>query len=203
VRAPRASTYAGGIPDDALRMQSNPYEAPAARVDDPALSGAEAERTAHLRHEARLRSVGVLYWLGAAATVLMVGMSLATAPSADPEGWTTVGAVVLAALLAAVIGWGYWSLSPWVRWPGTAVSVLGLLAIPIGPVIHGYFLYLLWCAKGRRVLAPGYAQVRQRTPHLRYRRTIGDWIALVVIAGVSLVLLAMLLAVGTMSRTGP
>ena len=179
-------------------MESNPYEAPAARVDDPVVTGADAERTAHLRHEARLRSVGVLYWLGAAAVVVMIGVSLATAPTVQTEGWGIVGVLVGTAVLAAVVGWGFWSLSPWVRWPGTALSALGLLAIPIGPIIHGYFLYLLWCAKGRRVLAPDYAQVRRQTPHLRYRRTIGDWVALVVIVGVPLALLAMFVAVGLM-----
>lgn len=179
-------------------MESNPYQAPTARVEDPVETGVEAERTAHLRHEARLRSVGILYWLGAAAVVVMIGVSLATTSVRNPEGWTMTGGVVLGALLAAGVGWGYWSLSPWVRWPGTVFSALGLLAIPIGPIIHGYFLYLLWCAKGRRVLSPGYVQVRRQTPHLRYQRTIGDWVALIVIVGVPLALLAMFVGVGMM-----
>jgi hypothetical protein len=188
-------------PTVAPRMESNPYEAPAARVDDPAATGVEALRTAHLRHEARLRSVGTLYWLGATAIVVSIGVSLATSGARGPEGWSTVVVVMIAALLAVGVGWGFWSLSAWVRWPGTALSVLGLLAIPIGPIIHGYILYLIWCAKGRRVLAPDYAQVRRQTPHLRFRRTAGDWVALVVIVGVPLALLAMFVVLGLMMPT--
>jgi hypothetical protein len=179
-------------------METDPYLPPAAEVGDPVGNEVEEVRRAHLRHEARLRSVGVLYWLGAAAIVAFVGVSLATVSVRNPDGLAMTGAVVLVALLAAGVGWGFWSLSPWVRWPGTALSLLGLLAIPIGPIIHGYFLYLLWCAKGRRVLAPDYAQVRRQTPQLRYRRSVGDWIALIVIVGVPLALLAMFVALGLM-----
>ena len=177
------------LPDDAARMESNPYEAPAARVDDPVVAGVEAERRAHLRHEARLRSVGVLYWLGAAAMLVLV-VVLASSPAADPGAIQSV-TFALATLLAAFVGWGFWSLSPWVRWPGTVLSVVGLAAIPIGPIVNGYVLYLMWCAKGRRVLSPAYAQVRRETPHLRYRRTVGDWIALAVIVAVPLAMLAL------------
>jgi hypothetical protein len=179
-------------------MESNPYQAPSARVEDPVETGVDAERTAHLRHEARLRMVGILYWLGAAVMVVIFGSVLVVeSVTPDAAGWAMPGTLTVIALLAAVVGWGYWSLSPWVRWPGTVFSVLGLLAIPIGPIVHGYFLYLMWCAKGRRVLAPDYAEVRRRTPHLRYRRTVGDWIALAILIGLP-VLFGLFVWVGTM-----
>lgn len=177
-------------------MESNPYQAPAARIEDPVATGVDAERIAHLRHEARLRSVGILYWLGAAVMLVVIGAPLAdTTP--DGFGWVLLGASLLVALLAVVVGWGYWSLAAWVRWPATALSALGMLAIPVGPLVHGYILYLLWCAKGRRVLAPDYADVRRQTPHLKFRRTVGDWIALAIIVGVP-VLLGLFVWVATM-----
>jgi hypothetical protein len=51
----------------------------------------------------------------------------------------------------------------------------------VGTLIHAYILYLLWCEKGRRVLAADYAAIIQATPQVRYKRTVGDWIALALL----------------------
>ena len=51
---------------------TSPYAPPTARVDDVSESAnpeAEAIRLAHIKHEASIRSVGILYYIGSAATM--------------------------------------------------------------------------------------------------------------------------------------
>lgn len=178
-------------------MEANPYEAPAARVADPVVTGVEAERTAHLRHEARLQSVGWLYWLAALGLIALAVVSQVFKGRGDAESMSFLAVELVLTLIAAGVGWGFRSLAAWVRIPGSVLSGLGLLLFPFGTIVHGYILWLMWCAKGRRVLSPAWAEVRRQTPDLRYRRSVGDWIALVVIVGVPLGLLALFVWVGS------
>ena len=92
-----------------------------------------------------------------------------------------VGLYVVLGLLFGVLGYGFRRLRPWVRIPATLVAVPGLFAIPLGTLIQAYILYLMFSAKGRVVLGSGYAGIVAATPHLRYRRTVGDWIALGIV----------------------
>lgn len=166
-------------------MHDNPYAPPTAALVDGELgtqSDDEELRRAHVRHERQLKAVGVLYLFGGAL------MALASIPlmfaSADLDGGEEGWALGLAALYAGmgigslVVGVGFLRLRPWVRVPGAVLSTLGLLAVPIGTLINGWILYLMFCARGRTVLGPDYARVIAATPHVRYRRTLGDKIAL-------------------------
>lgn len=175
---------------DPMIGSDNAYRPPAADLvfADRATPDAVAIREAHIGHERQLKSVGLLFGLGA---VLLGFTGIATViPALARDGGGTenvamlvggsVAFVAIAALLGA-LAYGYRSLSPWVKYVGTPVSVLGLLAIPVGTLIHGYILYLIWCEKGRRVLADDYAAIIRATPQVRYKRTVGDWIAVVLL----------------------
>lgn len=169
----------------------NPYAAPAAVVSDIGIVDGQAEqvRAAHLRHEVALKSVGSLYWFG--CLMLVVGSAGMLAALVVPGGsasstHTDALAVIVAvycalAVLFGVLGYGFRRLRPWIRIPATLVAVPGLFAIPLGTLIQAYILYLMFSAKGRVVLGSGYAGIVAATPHLRYRRTVGDWIALAIV----------------------
>lgn len=147
---------------------ANPYSAPTAVVAD-ADTDAEAEsvRRTHIATETSLRAVGLLYFLGA------LGAGFAGFASLHAEAPLGIAAVGLGAATAmAAVGYGLRALKPWVRIPAILLAALGLLGFPIGTLINGYVLYLLLCAKGRFVFTPDYAQIRNVTPHVRYRSSL-------------------------------
>jgi hypothetical protein len=177
-------------------MSDNPYEAPTARVDDPVEGDDAAIRTPLLKHEASLKSVAWLYWLVALYAGFVGAAMLPDALRHGPQGDFGYGFVVMSivalvfALAFAVTGWGFRTLAPWVRVPGGILSGLGLLAIPIGTLFNGYILYLMFGAKGRRILSPDYAAIRARTPHLVWRRSAAEWVGVGLILGIPLLLIA-------------
>lgn len=145
----------------------------------------EAIRREHIGHERQLRAVGLLFGLGALAMGLTL-IAIVIPLMADSKGPGDLPPATLAAfvllctmcVLYAFAAQGYRRLRPWIKYLGTPLSLLGLLAVPLGTLIHGYILYLLWGSKGRRVLAPDYASIMRDTPHVKYRYTAGDWIVL-------------------------
>ena len=167
--------------------EDNPYQAPAARLEDLSYSSdAEAIRQAHIRRETSLRSIGILYWLGAIMMILGgVAMMVATVTEQAGQGVALAfGAIyLLLGLGFGFVGWGYRELHPWVRWPGGLVSTLGLLAFPFGTIIHGYILYLMFSPQGSRVFAPDYADIRRQTPHVKFKRSALEWAIVLVILG--------------------
>lgn len=172
----------------------NPYAAPAARVDDvPADSAADATRRAHIGHESSIKAVGFLYYLGGILMTIGGLAAVVGATRAEP------GAFLMLFVLAIGIGqlaagWGVRSLKRWGRIVGIVLSLLGLLAFPIGTIINAYVLYLFVSKKGRTVFSPEYQDVIAATPHVKYRTSIVVWIliglilALVVLGiGVSVI----------------
>ncbi|MBI2396814.1 MAG: hypothetical protein HYV17_03395 [Xanthomonadales bacterium] len=188
-------------------MEVNPYQPPSAVVADPVVgdAGLIALREQHIRHEVQLKSVGALYFLGAVllavAALGMFGLMLGDASHGGDAGkLAIVGAVYLAFAAAALtMAIGFRRLRPWVRIPGGILSGLGLLAIPVGTLIHGWILYLMFGKQGRVVLAPEYQAVIDATPQVRYRRTLGDWIALGLVVAL-LLLLVLAIALPAFSR---
>lgn len=170
---------------------ANPYAAPTAPVEDvPANPGAEAIRNAHIKHEASIKSVGTLYYLGAILTTLGGLFGLAGAPMADGDTVTSV--VMLAGGVGLFFaGSGVRSLRPWGRILGCVLSGIGLLGFPIATLINGYILYLLLSKKGRTIFSPGYQEVIAATPHIKYRTSLLVWIFLaLIIAMVAVAVLA-------------
>ena len=61
------------------------------------------------------------------------------------------------------------------------VLALGLLSFPVGTIINGYILYLLFSKKGERVFSADYQAIVDATPHIKYKTSIIVWIFLVLL----------------------
>lgn len=171
----------------------DPYAPPKAELRDAdAPTGVEALRISLIGHERQLKSVGSLYLLGAILMTLGGTVALVNA-GASASGI----AIVAIGLALGALGIGFYLLRPWVRIPGGAIAAIGMLAIPVGTLMGAYVLYVMFCKSGRTILAPPYRAVIRATPHVKYRRTIGDWIALGLVIAV---LLALILSVVTNVR---
>ena len=167
----------------------NPYAAPAAPVEDVSANAeAEAIRKAHISHEASVKAVGILYYLGGIGVTIAALAGLMAAQGAAGVGMT-VG------LLAVGVGqffagYGVRALLPWGRIIGCILSAIGLIGFPIGTLINGYILYLFLSKKGRTIFAPEYQEVIAATPHVKYKTSILVWIFLALL--VALVAFGML-----------
>jgi hypothetical protein len=166
---------------------ANPYAAPAARVEDVAVDPeAERIRREHISHEASIKAVGILYYIGA---VLMAVGAITSLMGATQEP-AAAGVMVLLLAVGAgefAAGWGVRGLKPWGRIVGCVLSGLGLLAFPIGTLINAYILYLFLSKKGRTIFAPEYQQVIAATPHVKYKVSIVVWIFLALLIGLLVV----------------
>jgi hypothetical protein len=177
----------------------NPYAPPQARVDD--VSGAdpaaEAIRREHIQHETSVRSIGLLYYLGGTVMVLGGIAVLVGATLAQPPGNAVVAVVVGSILylglgvLSLFVARGVRQLRDWARTTTIVLSFIGLLAFPVGTLINGYILYLLFSAKGKRVFAPDYAAIVAATPHITYRTSLAAWIVLALLVLTMLALVAL------------
>jgi hypothetical protein len=156
---------------------TNPYAAPAARVEDfSANPEAEAIRKAHISHEASIKAVGLLYYLG---SIGMTITAVVTLFAADETAELGLGAFLLAVGIGYLVaGWGARALRPWGRIVGCILAAIGLLGFPVGTLINGYILYLFLSKKGRTIFSPEYLDVIAATPHVKYRTSIIVWIFL-------------------------
>lgn len=138
-------------------------------------NSAELIRKENLKHEASIKSVGLLYFL-AAAFLLLAG--LMSAISGQGEG-ILIGLLLIVLGAAQLwVGIGLRSLKPWARIPTAILSGIGLIGFPLGTLINGYILYLVLSAKGKTVFSEDYQRVIEQTPHIKYRTSIVVWILL-------------------------
>ena len=162
------------------------------------LSEAERLRTEHIDHEAAIRSVGVLY-LVTGAILLAPIVSLPLAVNADPDAALdfVAGGLIMAAMSALYVGLGLGirRLAIWTRIPTCLLSLLGLLAFPLGTLLGAYILYLFLSEKGRFVLTERYAAVVSLTPHIKRRTSIVVKIAIALL-GLGVLALALTLVLG-------
>jgi hypothetical protein len=162
----------------------NPYAAPKANIEHAEIGGeAEMIRKEHINTEASIQAVGRLYLLGCFFALLgFAGTLIAMALSREAGGLISFlpsAAVMLCGgILYGITGFGLRKLKPWARIVATIVSVIGLIGFPIGTLISGYILYLLWSKKGRTVFTPGYQDVITATPYIKYKTSLLVWIIL-------------------------
>lgn len=182
-----------GSPGNPYSEPANPY-APSGEVGTP-IPGAdpsdfEAYRKAHLSHEASVKSIGCLYYFGAVFGVLLglVYMGAALAGGLNDRAEVPVAVLVgLGVFMLGMgiaqgyIGYGLRHLKPWARIGGIVLSVIGLLGVPIGTLVSGYFLYLLASHKGEVVFSDDYRHVIGQTPHIKYKTSIIVKILVVVL----------------------
>lgn len=151
-------------------------------------SASEQIRRDHIKHEASIRSWGMLQILGGSLLLLgaVVGVAglVASAPSAQ-QGQAVLGVGVVLSLVYGVFGAvGLWSglglrrLRPSARIVAAIISGIGLIAFPIGTLINGYILYLLLSKKGKMVFSDEYKRIIAETPHVRHRTSVIAWIVL-------------------------
>lgn len=161
------------------------------------LSDAERVRNTHIDHEAAIRSIGVLYIL--TGTILLAPIaSLPLAVNAEPDAATDflIGGALIGTMAGVylALGFGVRRLAVWSRVPTCLLSLLSLLAFPLGTLLGGYVLYLFLCEKGRFVLTERYAAVVDLTPHIKRRTGLVVKLAvgLLIASGISLALVALL-----------
>lgn len=164
----------------------NPYAAPKAEIEQFE-HGAEVEkiRQEHLNTEASIKAVGTLYILGCVIT-LFGGFAVVlrwtqNANEISDPSFLSILAMLCFGGLQGFAGYALRHFRRWSRLAGTVISVVGLLAFPIGTIISGYILYLLWSKKGRTVFTAEYQGVIAATPHIRYKTSMVVWVALGVI----------------------
>ena len=163
----------------------NPYAPPKAHVDDVSGASSEAEgiRREHIKHEASVRSIGTLYYIGgfvfllAAAAFFFGGVT-------EVDGVPLAMGAILYLVLGVssiVVARGIRQLKSWARIASIVLSIIGLIGFPVGTLINGYILYLLCSAKGQRIFAADYADIVAATPHIKYRTSIVVWIVLALL----------------------
>jgi len=177
---------------------ANPYAVSTTSLADAGMGGggdAVAIRKRYLSHEASVKSIGLLYWLGGIlglilAPVYLIGaialMTSADTPNGAPGSNTYMGIVMIgvALLVAAfavgqiIVAMGVRKLKPWARIATAVLSGIGLLGFPLGTLISAYFMYLVLSKKGQYVFSPEYQNVIAATPQIRYKTSIIIWILL-------------------------
>lgn len=154
----------------------NPFQAPENPSDPAGLGGTQAEaiRNAHLSHEASVKSVGALYMIGGVLCLAASGLFLFVRQGPGTE----IGGMFMFILLPVIgivqfaTAFGLRGLQGWARIPTGLFSGLGLLSFPVGTLINGYILYLIFSAKGSMVFSEDYREIMAQTPHIKYRTSI-------------------------------
>jgi hypothetical protein len=167
-------------------MENNPYAAPTALPLEQApgmFGNAEAIRREHIGHEASVKSIGTLYFLGGIGLVIVAAFAGFT-PDFPTSREGTMATVVTVAIILAIAALQFWlgtglrRLNRVARGVSAVFAGIGLLGFPLGTIINGYILYLLVSRKGNMVFSPEYKEVIAQTPHVKYKTSIIVWIIL-------------------------
>ena len=183
----------------------NPYAAPVTTMPAPTPpSEVEEIRRRHLSHEASVKSIGVLYLLGGGIMTLLgvgyifggIAILIDGQQYASPQTGLELAGLGVVFLVLGVLqiyaAFGLRRLKVPGRIIATIFSTIGLLGVPVGTLISGYILYLLWSAKGKYVFTPQYRSIIEQTPHIKYKTSI---VVLIFIG-----LLVVLIVVGVLSN---
>lgn len=171
-------------------MEQNPYQTPTANIENfsPAeAANAELIRKAHINHESSVRSIGLLYYIMGGFAALGIGAAILIPMTAndEPTGvgmFTALTGAFVVALLALYLwtGRGLRTLKPSARIVAGILAAIGLISFPIGTLINGYFLYLLFSEKGKTVFSDDYQSVIDATPHIKAGTSTLVWLLLAV-----------------------
>jgi hypothetical protein len=185
-------------------MEHNPYQTPTANIENfsPAeAANAELIRKAHINHESSVRSIGLLYYIMGGIASLGIGAAIVI-PMVENDSFNGVGiftaltGAFVVALLALYLwtGRGLRTLKPSARIVAGILAALGLLSFPIGTLINGYFLYLLFSEKGKTVFSDDYQNVIDATPHIKAGTSVLVWLllAIMIIGVVAAVVIPMM-----------
>lgn len=164
-------------------FDNNPFAAPEtiSWSEDADSRPAAAIRRTFLDHEASVQSIGLLYLLGCGLCIATGSMVVFRTFAGEYPLSSRLGVgfgIIGLGFIQGIIGSGLRGLKRWTRIPVTLLSVVGLLAIPVGTIINGYILYLLFSSKGATVFSDEYKEIIRQTPDIRYRTSIVVWIFL-------------------------
>lgn len=179
-------------------MTENPYQAPVSLEPQPdAPTDPGSIRRKHINHESSIRSIGLLYYLGAGiwGLISLTPLSfISRLPNDQVVTGSTVSQLFIFFLICAALatlmfftGRGLRTLAGWGRGLGFILAILGLIAIPIGTILSLYLLYLLISKKGHMVFSPEYQEIIAATPDIKSRTSLVVW----VIFGLVILLLAL------------
>ncbi len=154
---------------------ANPVQPP-----NPAAEAEEIRRK-YIKHEASVKSIGILYFIG--AVFLALASFGAVLDKEEPLGVRFFAAIILISLgtFQFWVGTGLRALKPWARIPTGILSGIGLFGFPIGTIINAYILYLILCKKSSTVFSPEYQQIIAATPHIKYKTPVIIWILLAIL----------------------
>ncbi|WP_156817098.1 hypothetical protein [Rubritalea marina] len=164
-------------------MTKNPYQTPEAALSSATQQEThEVIRQEHIKHEASIKSVGLLYLLGACVMGMTAIGQLVSIDYDLRPGMLIYGLICFViATVQCFIGINLRKLKRWVRIPAAIVAGLGLLWFPIGTLINGYILYLICGKKGSMVFSPEYAEVIETTPQVKYKTSKLTRVVLIVV----------------------
>jgi hypothetical protein len=192
------------LPSGIANEDLNPYAPPKAAIDEApieldAADLAEAIRRTYIGHEAAVKSIGTLHYLGfffglLGAIGMMIGALLGPLRGNQGAQIVMMGVGVFYLALSALQlapGIGLRRLQIWARWTDVALIsllllmlVLGnllsasqgvpgaLIGLVIGGLIPGYILYLLISSKSTTVFSTEYRAIIARTPHIKRRTSL-------------------------------
>lgn len=165
-------------------MEQNPYAAPQSQILQSSTSD-EAIRREHINTEATIKSVGTLYYLGAALVFVAGAYSIIDATQSKDKEWIEqlVGGVffVILGIGQGFVAFGLRRLRAWARVPTVIFSCLGLLGFPIGTLISIYILVKLLGKQGKFVMTDEYQRIIAATPHIQRKTSIVVIILLVLL----------------------
>ncbi len=175
-------------------MEQNPYAAPQSQVLQSTTSD-EAIRQEHINTEATIKSVGVLYYLGAFLLIVAGIPNFLSQTSPSGVTVTPIGIGILLVVLGlgfGFVGRGLRGLQSWARIPTIIFACFGLLGFPLGTLINAYILVKVCGKQGSFVMTPEYQRIIEATPHIKRKSSI---LAMVLLAILIIVLIGIIAAV--------
>ncbi|MFN0125887.1 MAG: hypothetical protein ACKV19_04280 [Verrucomicrobiales bacterium] len=167
-----------------MALEFNPYQPPSAGIPLPStrVAGqAEAIRKEHLTTETNIRGIGCLWMLSLPLAVAVVFTMYVEGSTSGGMELVFGGLVTLLMLTQGVVGIMLRNLNPAARIPAIVLACIGLIGFPIGTLISVLILLALCRARGKRVLSPGYNEIRAATRHIKYKTPVWIWIFLIII----------------------
>ncbi len=148
---------------------------PKSNLQDTANEDIIDMRNRYLKHEVAVKSVDTLYYFGALLLMIVAIVMFLDTKSGLGMRLVVSGFCFGVGALQFWVGRGIRGLKSWARVPVGVLSGIGLLGFPMGTLINGYILYLVFSAKGRTVFSEEYQEVIAQTPDIKYRSSIIAW----------------------------
>jgi len=196
---PSENPYAAPPVDADLAMANSPFG-----LD---LSQDEQIRLENISHEASIRAIGFLYYLGAVfigpigftnLSTFMVGIFRDISnKSVSVEGIFVYGFLCFVGFIPVLFfftGRGLRRFQPWARMSSGILSALSLLSFPFGTLINVYFLYLLLSRKASVIFSPEYREIIGRTPHIKTKTALVEMILCCVLLTLQVIVMGMISA---------